>query len=77
MRPFDIVALKAARPDDNLPAGAVGTIVETLADGVFLVDFSVDDVVTPALRADELELRWTDTGVEGDEITNSRRVAGR
>ncbi len=37
---FDVVALTADFPDKGLPRGQVGTVVETLAPGVFEVEFS-------------------------------------
>jgi hypothetical protein len=37
---FDVVALQIAVPQHGLQVGQVGTIVETLAAGVFEVEFS-------------------------------------
>jgi hypothetical protein len=37
---FDVVALTADFPEKGLPRGQVGTVVETLAPGVFEVEFS-------------------------------------
>ncbi len=39
---LDVVALTADLPDKGLLRGQVGTIVETLAPGVFEVEFSDD-----------------------------------
>jgi hypothetical protein len=36
---LDVVALLGDRPDENLVAGQVGTVVEVLAPGVFEVEF--------------------------------------
>ena len=40
IRPLDVVALIADMPDKGLLRGQVGTVVETLAPGVFEVEFS-------------------------------------
>ncbi|HUB24090.1 MAG TPA: DUF4926 domain-containing protein [Tepidisphaeraceae bacterium] len=40
---LDVVALTADLPDKNLLRGQVGTVVESLAAGVFEVEFSDDD----------------------------------
>jgi hypothetical protein len=56
---FDVVALTADLPERKLSRGQVGTVVETLAPGVFEVEFCDDDGRTYALlslRADELML---------------------
>jgi hypothetical protein len=39
---LDVVALTADLPDKGLLRGQVGTVVETLAPGVFEVEFSDD-----------------------------------
>jgi hypothetical protein len=39
---LDAVALLLDKPDDGLVQGQVGTIVEVLQDGQFLVEFSDD-----------------------------------
>jgi hypothetical protein len=36
---LDVVALLGDRPDENLVAGQVGTVVEVLAPGIFEVEF--------------------------------------
>lgn len=43
IRTLDVVALTEDVPDRGLVRGQVGTVVETLADGVFEVEFSGDD----------------------------------
>ena len=40
---LDVVALTADLPDRGLYRGQVGTVVETLAPGVFEVEFSDDE----------------------------------
>ena len=40
---LDVVALLSDRPDRGLVAGQVGTVVQTLADDHFEVEFSGDD----------------------------------
>jgi hypothetical protein len=39
---FDVVALTVDVPEKGLPRGQVGTVVETLAPGVFEIEFSDD-----------------------------------
>jgi hypothetical protein len=54
---LDVVALTEDYPDDSLKRGQVGTVVEYLAPGVYLVEFSDNDGVAyamPALRTDQL-----------------------
>lgn len=54
---LDVVALTEELPDRGLHRGQVGTVVETLAPGVYEVEFSDDDgrtFATLALRADQL-----------------------
>lgn len=54
---LDVVALTEELPDRGLRRGQVGTVVETLAPGVYEVEFSDDDGRTFAslpLRADQL-----------------------
>ncbi len=54
---LSLVALLEDTPDKDLLRGQVGTVVETLAPGVFEVDFSDDNgqtYATRALRADQL-----------------------
>lgn len=46
---LDVVALTEALPDYHLLPGQVGTIVETLAPGVYEVEFSDDDGQTYAM----------------------------
>jgi hypothetical protein len=46
---FDVVALIQDRPADRLVRGQVGTVVETLATGVFEVEFSDDKGRTYAM----------------------------
>jgi hypothetical protein len=48
---LDVVALTADLPDKGLLRGQVGTIVETLAPGVFEVEFSDDQGRTYAQLA--------------------------
>jgi len=54
---FDVVALKRPVPERGLACGQVGTIVETLDDGFFEVEFSDDEgraYAFAALCADDL-----------------------
>jgi hypothetical protein len=54
---LDVVALSRDLPERALVRGQVGTIVESLSDGVFEVEFSDNDGRTYALlplKADEL-----------------------
>jgi hypothetical protein len=54
---FDVVALTEDLPEWNLRRGQVGTVVETLAPGVFEVEFSDTNGRTYAmlaLRAEQL-----------------------
>ena len=57
IKELDVVALLQDVPAKGLVAGQVGTVVETLAEGVFEVEFSDDSgrayAMVP-LRADEL-----------------------
>lgn len=56
---YDIVALIEDIPDQNLVKGEVGTIVNYLARGVFLVEFADEDGVTyalPVVREEQLSL---------------------
>ena len=48
---LDVVALTADLPDKGLLRGQVGTVVETLAPGVFEVEFSDDQGHTYAQLA--------------------------
>lgn len=43
MQLLDVVALTADRPERGLVRGQVGTVVETLADNHFEVEFADDD----------------------------------
>lgn len=57
IRLLDVVALIADLPERHLLRGQVGTVVETLAPGVFEVEFSDDQGRTyaqSALLADQL-----------------------
>ena len=49
MKPFAVVALLRDKPEDGLVRGQVGTIVEDLALGVHMVEFSDDEGRTYAL----------------------------
>jgi hypothetical protein len=49
MEQFAVVALLRDKPEEGLARGQVGTVMETLADGVYLVDFSDDEGRTYAL----------------------------
>ncbi len=56
---LDIVALLHDIPEKGLVTGHVGTVVETLADGVFEVEFINDNgyiYATAALKKEELIL---------------------
>ena len=48
---LDVVALTKDLPEHNLVAGQVGTVVETLAKGVFEVEFSRTDGTPYAMQA--------------------------
>ena len=48
---LDVVALTEDLPEDGLRKGQVGTVVESLAPGVFEVEFNDDDGRTYAMRA--------------------------
>lgn len=57
LKPFAVVALLEDLPSHNLRRGQVGTVVETLAPGVFEVEFSDNEgrtYATCALRAGQL-----------------------
>jgi hypothetical protein len=57
INPLDVVALIEELPERGLDRGQVGTVVETLAPGVYEVEFSDDDgrtFATLALRTDQL-----------------------
>ncbi len=57
LKPLDVVALLEDLPSRGLLRGQVGTIVETLAPGVFEVEFSDNEgrtYATLALRTDQL-----------------------
>jgi hypothetical protein len=54
---LDVVALTEDLPDRKLRRGQVGTVVETLAEGVYEVEFSDTDghtYASLALRAEQL-----------------------
>ena len=54
---LDVVALTDELPERGLSRGQVGTVVETLAPGVYEVEFNDDNgrtFATLALRADQL-----------------------
>jgi hypothetical protein len=57
IKPFAVVALLEDLPARNLRRGQVGTVVETLAPGVFEVEFSDNDgraYATCPLRSGQL-----------------------
>lgn len=57
LKPFDVVALLEDLPARGLLRGQVGTVVETVAPGVFEVEFSDNDgrtYASLALRSDQL-----------------------
>ena len=57
IRLFGVVAVLEDIPDKELARGQVGTVVESLADGVFEIEFSDDEgrtYVTIPIRADRL-----------------------
>lgn len=69
---LDIVALRTARPDLRLQAGARGTIVAVL-DGAWEVEFSDaagEPVTTPVLPADVVVV-W-----RIDDVSHGKRAAG-
>jgi hypothetical protein len=57
IKPFAVVALLEDQPTRGLRRGQVGTVVESLAPGVFEVEFSDNEgrtYATLALRSDQL-----------------------
>ena len=57
IKPFDVVAVLEDQPAKGLVRGQVGTVVETLAPGVFEVEFSDNagrTYASVALRSDKL-----------------------
>ncbi len=57
IKPFDVVAILEDQPAKGLLRGQVGTVVETLAPGVFEVEFSDNDgrtYATVALKSSQL-----------------------
>lgn len=63
---LDVVAITTDLPEQGLHRGQVGTVVETLAPGVFEVEFSDDEGRTYATLALEVEqllvLRYEPSG---------------
>ncbi len=58
---LDVVALTEDLPERGLRRGQVGTVVETLGQDVFEVDFSDNNghtYATLALRSDQLLVLW-------------------
>ena len=56
VKPFAVVALLEDKPDRGLRRGQVGTVVESLAPGVFEVEFCDNEgrtYATLALRSDQ------------------------
>ena len=56
-KPLTVVALLEDKPERGLRRGQVGTVVESLAPGVFEVEFSDNEgrtYATLAIRSDEL-----------------------
>jgi Domain of unknown function (DUF4926) len=59
IKPFDVVAVLEDLPGRGLVRGQVGTVVETLAPGVFEVEFSDNDgrtYASLALKSNQLLL---------------------
>jgi hypothetical protein len=57
IKPFDVVAILEDQPSSGLVRGQVGTVVETLAPGVFEVEFSDKEgrtYASLALKSDQL-----------------------
>lgn len=58
---LDVVAIKKARPDLGLPAGARGTIVMMFDNEAYEVEFVNEDGTTQAMATflvDEVEVVW-------------------
>jgi hypothetical protein len=76
---LDVVALLDDLPADGLRRGQVGTIVETLAPGVFEVEFSDRDgraYALLALRADQLlRLHYEPTASPADWLSRPAGTA--
>jgi Domain of unknown function (DUF4926) len=51
IRLLDVVALAEDLPEQGLPRGQVGTVVEELAADAFLIEFSDDQGKTDAMLA--------------------------
>jgi hypothetical protein len=57
---FDVVELLSDRADAGLDAGSVGTIVEELNTGAYLVEFTGDDgraIAVEALKSTDFAVR--------------------
>jgi len=63
IKPFDAVAILEDQPAKGLVRGQVGTVVETLAPGVFEVEFCDNDgrtYASLALRGEQLLILYHD-----------------
>jgi hypothetical protein len=62
LKPFDSVAVLSAKSEVGLFEGQVGTIVEVLSEGQFLVEFSDDNgeayAIVPLSTRDLLRLQF-------------------
>lgn len=49
IQPLDVVVLKQSLPEQKLQLGAIGTVVEALGEGIFLVEFADKNGVAYAI----------------------------
>ena len=77
---LDVVALTADLPDKGLFRGHVGTVVESLAPGVFEVEFSDDQehaYAQLALRENQLLVLHYQGSSNGSRSSNGEVLKGR
>ena len=75
---LDVVVLKEDLPANNLSAGQVGTLVESLAPDVYEVDFSDDDGQTYAMlplhTSQLLKLHYTPDRITSEALTMANTI---